>query len=80
MKTLVDVNESVLREAMKVAETATKKETINLALEELIKSKLRQTLKGMAGNGMMEIGLSGLRRQRQRRERAYKGLGASVKQ
>lgn len=38
---------------MEVAETNTKKETIRLAQEELIKSRLRQRLKGMAGSGII---------------------------
>ena len=79
MRTLVDINENVLREAMEVAETATKKETITLALEELIRSRLRQRLKGLAGSGMMEIGLSDLTRLRQRREKVHRGLGAAAK-
>ncbi len=79
MRTLVDINEDVLREAMDVAETATKKETITLALEELIKSRLRQRLKRMAGNGMVEMGLSDLKRLRQRREKLHNGLGATGK-
>ena len=41
MRTLVDINENILKEAMEVSETVTKKETITLALEELIKSRLR---------------------------------------
>jgi len=79
MKTLVDINENVLKEAMEVAETATKKETITLALEELIKSRLRQKLKGMAGSGVVETGLSDLKRLRQRREKTHKVLRAVAK-
>jgi len=58
-----------MKEAMEVSETATKKETIALALEELIKSRLRQRLKSMAGSGIMGTGLSDLRRLRRRREK-----------
>ena len=72
MRTLVDINENILKEAMEVSETVTKKETITLALEELIKSRLRQRLKGMAGSGMMETGLSNLRSLRKRREKVGK--------
>ena len=36
MKTLVDISEDVLKEAMKLSEAETKKEVITLALEELI--------------------------------------------
>jgi Arc/MetJ family transcription regulator len=79
MKTLVDINEDVLKEAMEVSETATKKETITLALEELIKSRLRQRLKGMAGSGMIGTGLSDLKSLRQRREKMHKVLRAVEK-
>lgn len=71
MRTLVDINENVLKEAMEVAETATKKDTITLALEELIKSRLRQKLKGMAGTGVMGTSPSDLKRQRQRRGKTH---------
>jgi len=79
MRTLVDINENVLKEAMKVSETTTKKETITLALEELIKSKLRQRLKGMAGSGIIGTGLSDLKSLRQRREKTHKVLRAVAK-
>ena len=79
MKTLVDINEDVLKEAMEVSETATKKETITLALEELIKSRLRQRLKGMAGSGIIGTGLSDLKSLRQRREKTHKVLRDKVK-
>ena len=57
MKTLVDINEDVLKEAMKLSEAETKKEVITLALEELIKSKLREKLKQSAESGMIETKL-----------------------
>ena len=79
MRTLVDINEKVLKEAMEVSETTTKKETITLALEELIKSRLRQKLKGMAGSGMIGTSLSELRRLRQRREKSHKSLRVVAK-
>jgi len=79
MRTLVDINENVLKEAMEVAETATKRETITLALEELIKSRLRQRLKGMAGTGVMETCLSDLKRLRQRREKTHRVLRTIAK-
>jgi Arc/MetJ family transcription regulator len=79
MRTLVDINENVLKEAMELSETATKKETITLALEELIKSRLRQRLKRMVGSGMMGTGLSDLKSLRQRREKTHKVLQAVAK-
>ncbi len=79
MKTLVDINENVLKEAMEVSETTTKKETITMALEELIKSRLRQRLKSMAGSGIIGTDLSDAKRLRQRREKTHKVLQAETK-
>jgi Arc/MetJ family transcription regulator len=67
MRTLVDINETVLKEAMEISQTNTKKETITLALKELIKSRLRQKIKNMAGSGIIGIRLSDLKEMRQRR-------------
>ena len=79
MRTLVDIDENVLKEAMEVSQTTTKKETITLALEELIKSRLRQRLKSTAGSGIIGTGLSDLKRLRQRREKTDKVLRAVAK-
>ncbi len=74
MKTLVDINEDVLKEAMELSEAVTKKEVIKLALEELIRSKLRDKLKQSAGSGMIRTRLSDLKRIRHRREKVYRNL------
>jgi Arc/MetJ family transcription regulator len=74
MKTLVDINEDVLKKAMELSEAETKKEVILLALEELIQSKLREKLRQCAGSGMIQTRLSDLRRIRHRRERAHRNL------
>jgi Arc/MetJ family transcription regulator len=74
MKTLVDINEDILKEAMKLSEAETKKEVITLALEELIKSKLREKLIQSAGSGMIETRLSDLKRIRHRREKVHRNL------
>jgi len=74
MRTLVDINENVLKEAMEVSEARTKKEVITLALEELIKSRLRQKLKGLAGSGLIETKLSNLKRMRKKREEYHRSL------
>lgn len=74
MKTLVDINEHILKEAMKLSEAETKKEVITLALEELIKSKLREKLIQSAGSGMIETRLSDLKIIRHRREKVHRNL------
>ena len=74
MKTLVDINEHILKEAMKLSEAETKKEVITLALKELIKSKLREKLIQSAGSGIIETELSDLKRIRHRREKVHRNL------
>lgn len=74
MKTLVDINDSTLKKAMALSGAHTKKDTIMLALEELIRLRLRQKLKGMAGSGVLDMGLAELKESRQRREQMHKGL------
>ena len=74
MKTLVDIREDILREAMEVAEARTKKEVITIALEELIKARLRQKLKRLAGSGIVGTGLSDLRRMRRKRDKKHRDL------
>jgi len=67
MKTLVDIDETLLKEAMKVSKASTKKETIHRALAEYIRAGHRQALKGLAGSGIVDMSLSELRRARRRR-------------
>jgi Arc/MetJ family transcription regulator len=74
MKTLVDINKDILDEAMKLSEVKTKKEVITLALDELIKSKLRQKLKRLAGSEIIETSLSELKRIRRRRDKEHQNL------
>jgi hypothetical protein len=74
MRTLVDINETTLKEAMEISQTTTKKETITLALEELIKSKLRQKIKSMVGSGVIETRFSDLKVMRQRRQKGHINL------
>ena len=74
MKTLVDIREDILREAMEVSEAKTKKEAVTIALEELIKSRLRQKIKHLAGSGIVETRLSDLRRIRGKRDKKHRDL------
>jgi Arc/MetJ family transcription regulator len=66
MKTLVDIDEGLLAEAMKLSAAPTKKETIRRALEELVRARRREDLKRMAGSGAVELTHAGLRRIRRR--------------
>ncbi|TLY24678.1 MAG: type II toxin-antitoxin system VapB family antitoxin [Nitrospirae bacterium] len=66
MKTLVDIDDALLKKAMTLADTPTKKETIRRALEELIRAGNRQSLKALAGSGVVDMTVSELRRARRR--------------
>lgn len=61
MKTIIDIDKDLIEKAMKVSGMDTKKETVKIALEELIKLKLRQKLKEMAGSGILDISLEELK-------------------
>jgi Arc/MetJ family transcription regulator len=72
MKTLVDISEDILDEAMRLSDARTKREVIHMALDELIKARLRHKLKGLAGSGIMETKLSDLKRIRRKRENNHR--------
>jgi len=74
MKTLVDIREDILDEAMRLSDAKTKREVINMALDELIKARLRQRLKGLAGSGILETKLSDLKRIRRNRDNNHRNL------
>lgn len=71
MKTLIDIDPALLKEAMTLAEAATKKETVRLALEELIRARQRRSLKALAGSGVLDWTLPALRRARRRSARRH---------
>ena len=77
MKTIIDINEDLLGKAMKVARTTTKKETVQIALQELIKLRLRERLKSMAGSGMLKLSLHDLRLRRKMRTRKHSKIQGS---
>jgi Arc/MetJ family transcription regulator len=74
MKTLVDIREDILDKAMRLSDAKTKKEVIHMALDELIKVRLRQKLKGLAGSGITETKLSDLKRIRRKRDKEHRNL------
>jgi Arc/MetJ family transcription regulator len=77
MKTLIDIDEDVLKKAMKISGARTKKETVHKALEELVKVGLRRQLKGMAGSGAVDLSLGELKKLRRKREVLHKHLLAN---
>ncbi len=76
MKTLIDIDEALIKKAMKATGTHTKKETVRIALEELIKAKLRRELREMLGSGIIETSLSELKKLRQKREGLHEKLAS----
>jgi Arc/MetJ family transcription regulator len=62
MKTLIDIDETLLREAMKLSKAPTKKEAIHRALSELVKACQRQSLKALAGSGLLDLNQADLRK------------------
>jgi len=74
MKTLVEISEDILDEAMRLSDAKTKREVINMALDELIKARLRQRLKGLAGSGIIETKFSDLKRVRRKRDKNHRNL------
>lgn len=74
MKTLIEIDDDVLKKAMKISGARTKKEIVNRALEELVKAGLREQLKEMAGTGAVDLGLDELKKLRRKREVLHKGL------
>ena len=70
MKTLIDIDETLLKEAMKLSKAPTKKETIQRALSELVKACRRQSLKSLAGSGLLDMSHAELRKIRRQNGKA----------
>lgn len=57
MRSTIDIDEKLLREAQKITGAKTKKELVNLSLGELIKKKRREHLINLFGSSVLDIGL-----------------------
>ena len=55
MKTTVDIDDKTFNEAFRLSGAKTKKELINMSLEELIRKKKLEDLASMYGKGAVEI-------------------------
>lgn len=49
MRTNIDINDKLLKEAMKMSKIATKKDVINKALEEYVRFLHRESLRNLRG-------------------------------
>jgi len=64
MRSTIDINEKLLREAQKITGVKTKKELVNLSLGELIKKKRKEHLISLFGSSVLDIGLEDVERLR----------------
>ena len=62
MRTNIDIDDRLLTQAMKLARSKNKKETVHLALEELIRAMKRETLARLKGKVIWKGNLSQMRR------------------
>ena len=49
MRTTIDINEKLVSEAMKLSKIKTKKELVNLSLQEFIRTKMRERFTSRIG-------------------------------
>jgi len=54
-KTTVELDETLIKDAKKAIGATTNKAAIEAGLEELIKSKARENLRGMIGKGVIDM-------------------------
>jgi len=57
MRSTIDIDEKLLKEAQKITGAKTEKELVNLSLGELIKKKRKEHLISLFGSSVLDIGL-----------------------
>jgi len=67
MKTLIDIDDQLLKKAMEITQAKTKKETIHTALQELVRARYREELISLGSSDFLELSLDELKRLRLRR-------------
>lgn len=72
MKTLIDIDEQLLEDAMEITNARTKKETVHTALQELIRARYRQELISLKGSDLLELSLEELKGLRLRRTKKHR--------
>ncbi len=55
MRSTIDIDETLLKEAGSLTQTKTKKELVNLSLRELIRKKRREHLASLFGSAAVDI-------------------------
>lgn len=64
MRSTIDIDEKLLKEAQKITGAKTKKELVNLSLRELIRKKRREHLISLFGSPVLNISLEDVRKLR----------------
>lgn len=74
MKTVIDIDDVLMKKALSATGAKTKREAVHLALEEMVKLKQRERLIGLKGSGILSLGLKDLKALRKRREVKHASL------
>jgi len=64
MRSTIDIDEKLLKEAQKITGAKTKKELVNLSLGELIRKKRKEHLISLFGSSVLDIGLEDVKKLR----------------
>lgn len=67
MKTLIDIDEQLLKQAMELTGAKTKKQAVHDGLEELVRKYLRQELVSMKGHNILDLSIDELKDLRKKR-------------
>jgi len=64
MRSTIDIDEKLLKEAQRITGARTKKELINLSLRELIRKRRREHLISLFGSSVLDISLEDVEKMR----------------
>jgi len=64
VRSTIDIDENLIREAMKLTNARTKKNVVRISLENLIRQKRRERLKGKLGKYPLELTPAALEKMR----------------
>lgn len=64
MRTTIDIDEKLIKEVMDITHTRTKKEAINISLDEMVRTRRLKELADMVGNYEIDLTLSDLEEMR----------------
>ena len=65
MRTTIDIDEKLIEKAMELTHCNTKKEMVNLSLQEITRQRLKQGLKSLAGKCDLNLTLDELYKMRE---------------